>query len=403
MPRIVATLRRLRPPRPARTLGRDTQGMTLIFFALGFLGLFAFLAIVVESGLVFLERRELQNTADAAALAGAQRLFTDLGAAELTAEGYADGTIGDLLTNDATVAGVAITSTIRRNAESLFAAGSGLSFGSPEVHATATARLAAARLPGRGASCIGVEFAEYLTPLAAQLGVDVLDFDHAGLAPYLTVLRLGAAQANAGYIDIQGSENQTTRDCLRDGSANPLEPTEQTQTGIASGQAAQAFQDRLEAARDRSDKDGGGCYSWDDIVRSIELADGDRDGISDDGTWACNPLTNAAAAVMLMPIVNEDFQGDPGTIPVNLHDLGTPRPYLLGLFFFDAERTFANTNANHWKFASQGQGQAEIIGVFLDDAPTVLGRVPLDGSDGGIVDCDRTDAEVVFCFVQLVE
>ena len=32
------------------TLAHDTDGMTLIFFALGFLGLFAFLAIVVESG-----------------------------------------------------------------------------------------------------------------------------------------------------------------------------------------------------------------------------------------------------------------------------------------------------------------------------------------------------------------
>jgi Flp pilus assembly protein TadG len=400
MQRIIPPFKRLGR---GRTLARDTEGMTLIFFALGFLGLFAFLAIVVESGLVFLERRELQNTADAAALAGAQRLFTDPAAAEATAETHAAGTIGDLLTNVATVDGVAITSAISRNADSLFAAGSSLSFGSPEVNATATARIAAARLPGRGVSCVGVEFAEYSGALTAQLGVDVLDFDHPGLAPYVTILVLGSGQSNAGYVDIVGSENQNTRDCLREGSANPLQPVEETQTGVSIGQARQGLQDRLEAARDRNDNDGAGCYSWAEIVHSIEEADSDRDGITDDGTWVCNPLTNPDTAVMLMPIVDEDFTDDPGTMPVNLHDLGAPRPYMLGLFFFDAERTFADTSLPSWQFISQAQGHAELYGVFLDDAPTVIGPIPEDGSDGGIVDCDRTDSAVVFCFVQLVE
>ena len=48
--------------------------MVLLFWALSFIGILAFFVIVADAGLVFVERRSLQNVADASALAGAREL-----------------------------------------------------------------------------------------------------------------------------------------------------------------------------------------------------------------------------------------------------------------------------------------------------------------------------------------
>ena len=67
-------MRRLRVrfrPRRAHRLADDEQGLVLLFWAMSFIGILAFFVIVADSGLVFLERRSLQNVADASALAGA--------------------------------------------------------------------------------------------------------------------------------------------------------------------------------------------------------------------------------------------------------------------------------------------------------------------------------------------
>ena len=229
--------------RPAGDVQNDESGLVIIWFALSFVGLLAFLAIVVESGLVFVERRGLQNTADAAALAGAQELFLNPAFAEFTAETYAATNTPDLVFNDAVVTGMQIRQEVRRNAPSGFSGV--LSFGEPEVFATATARLAASRLPGPGVTCLGVEFETHGDALNDQIGVDLLGLDQAGIGPYLTILRLGAGQPNAGYVDITGSVNETTRECLANGSSNPLDPIEETQTGVATGQALQGLQERL--------------------------------------------------------------------------------------------------------------------------------------------------------------
>jgi len=152
--------------------------------------------------------------------------------------------------------------------------------------------------------------------------------------------------------------------------------------------------------RARTDNAGGSCFSWQDIVTSIENADADRNGIANDGTWVCSPLHNQATAVALMPVVDEDLQDNQGNIPVTVHDQGSLRPYLLAMFFIDADRTFDDTTANKWKFAGGGQGQGEIHGVFLVDSPSTLGTPPGSGL-GGVVNCEPDD--FVLCFVQLVD
>lgn len=391
----------LRRLRPARTLPQDQTGMVLIWFALGFIGFLAFLAIVVESGLIFLERRELQNTADAAALAGGQALLLDPLNAETTAEAYAADDKSGLVTNNATATTTTITQEVSHNSRTLFAS-TGLSFGEPEVHASATARIAATRLPGPGVFCVAVSLEEYISASGDLSTFDSLTLDWADLEPYETTLRFGAGQAgsNAGYIDILGDINENTRDCLENGSANPLLPQEETQTGISTGQASQALYERLVRARDRTDNDGRGCFTWDEVVWSIIAADLDLDGIADDGTWACNPLYNQDSAVVLMPVVNESFYDGSGTSAVNVHDQGGDKPYLMAMFFIDALRTFENVNVANWKFQTQGNGQGEIYGLFLTRVPTVLNPAP-QGESGGVIICDPNASFT--CFVQLVD
>ncbi len=154
-----------RPPwarlrRSDRRLAGDERGLVLIFWALSFIGLLMFLVIVADAGLVFLERRSLQNTADAAALAGARELWLDGPiAGEVEAVLFASESDGDLTNNTATASGITmrVTSTVGDDAASLLADPS-LGFGSPAVSATATARIGASVLPGPGVFCIGTHF-----------------------------------------------------------------------------------------------------------------------------------------------------------------------------------------------------------------------------------------------------
>ena len=212
---------------PGRGLYRDRDGLTLLFWAFAFLGIFAFLVIVADSGLIFVQRRQLQNTADAAALAGGQQLFIDDALAIATAEDIAADNTSGLVANVATVSDGQVTAAVTKNDSSLFP-GSGLGFGSPEVSANATARLTRSRLPCPGVLCVSVELGEHSIAETAQGGVDILQEHWANLDPYLAVLRFGGGQSNAGYIEIVGPVNENTREFLRDGSQNPLLPIDQT-------------------------------------------------------------------------------------------------------------------------------------------------------------------------------
>ncbi|MEE9278104.1 MAG: pilus assembly protein TadG-related protein, partial [Dehalococcoidia bacterium] len=132
---------------------KDDTGLVALLWVMGFAGFLAFFAIVMESGLILAEKRNLQNSADAAALAGAQALVLSEADAINDAVTWAGKNTSDLVDNNATVFndGVYITATVSRNAQGVF--NDWLSFGRPLVTATATARLASPRLPGPGVFC----------------------------------------------------------------------------------------------------------------------------------------------------------------------------------------------------------------------------------------------------------
>jgi Flp pilus assembly protein TadG len=62
-----------------RTHGRTQSGISTVIFAIALFMILAFTALAVDGGNLFVARNELQNAADAGALAGARVLYTDDG------------------------------------------------------------------------------------------------------------------------------------------------------------------------------------------------------------------------------------------------------------------------------------------------------------------------------------
>ena len=81
----------LKPSQPR--LASDEQGLAILFWALMLPFILLFFALVADTGLATVEKRELQNAVDAAALAGAQEL-PDADAAEAVAERFVEANLG---------------------------------------------------------------------------------------------------------------------------------------------------------------------------------------------------------------------------------------------------------------------------------------------------------------------
>lgn len=134
-------------------LQQDEQGLIVLLWAFGFMFIMAFLAIVVELGFSVDERSNLQNSADAAVLAGAQELFVSgSGPAITEAQELATTNHSELTTNSVTVSpdGTEISISLAADKDTIFAEGSDLRFENQSIGASATARIASPTLPGQG-------------------------------------------------------------------------------------------------------------------------------------------------------------------------------------------------------------------------------------------------------------
>ena len=77
-------------PKPSHSrLASDEEGLAILFWALMLPFILLFFALVADTGLATVEKRELQNAVDAAALAGAQEL-PDAGAAASVAQRFVE-------------------------------------------------------------------------------------------------------------------------------------------------------------------------------------------------------------------------------------------------------------------------------------------------------------------------
>jgi Flp pilus assembly protein TadG len=130
--------------RVTRRLIDDQRGYTIVFFALGCTGLLGATAIAVDVGHLAEMRRQVQNAADAAALAGAARLPIDTNGADSLARTFAslNGRTGDVVTTSmlqTTVSNDTIEVRVNRTVPLFFARALGLT--SSTTSATARAQV----------------------------------------------------------------------------------------------------------------------------------------------------------------------------------------------------------------------------------------------------------------------
>src|SRR5690242_21954241 len=96
---------------------RNERGQAVVLMVLALVVLLGRAALVLDVGNWFRDKRRLQGTADAAALAGAQQLPTNASGAQSMAMSYANQNGGDVAAADITVTSVYQTNdTIEVNA-----------------------------------------------------------------------------------------------------------------------------------------------------------------------------------------------------------------------------------------------------------------------------------------------
>lgn len=127
---------------------KNEEGAVLVIVALGMFVLMGFTALVVDVGAIYKTRSDLINAADAAALAGAQKLLPEdpnnIDAAESFAEDFIDINVGEYKGKDATAPGDnTIEVTVDKNVDFYFA--SALGFENITVSAYAKAEIGGAK------------------------------------------------------------------------------------------------------------------------------------------------------------------------------------------------------------------------------------------------------------------
>lgn len=131
-----------------RTL-REEKGSISVLVALAIICLLGFTALVADMGLLYLNRIQLSNMADSAALAGAQELPTSADRADETARTYAKyfEKPGDVVDPTVGAGNTSLTVNATRTVNFLFARVLGIQTGNVSAQATASL-VAAGGLPG---------------------------------------------------------------------------------------------------------------------------------------------------------------------------------------------------------------------------------------------------------------
>jgi len=177
------------------------RGQFLILFALGLAVIMGFTALAIDAGLIYEDRRHLQNTADAAALAGAAELPGNPAAAKAKAEEWVlkHGLTTDDIKSIEVTSGLAANDTVRVEVRQdfgwIFARVLGMT--TTEVNAKAAARI--------GSYSGGNDFLPW-----ALLTDDKACLDGTGQPNYGSscVVKVGAGDATTGWygaLDADGN------------------------------------------------------------------------------------------------------------------------------------------------------------------------------------------------------
>ena len=298
---------------------RAERGQVLIMFALAAGVLFGFAAMAVDVGLILHQRRELQNTADAAALAGAIELPDNPGTAYDKAREWAlnngvDTAAGDQL--DITVDSINNSVTVRVEREQGFMFGRVLGLVTTNVHADATARL------GSPLNLAGI----------LPFGVLESAINYSSNPTTIKYDANNPSTGNFGPLRIDGNGSAVLEQSIRYGTQTGVcaqsqpacqDPTALTQTGNTISAARDGFNYRLSNTSTA-------CDQFSDVL----IPDGN-------GSYringSCNPFLGSSESLrlVLVPVI-DSFPN--GSKPVTLK-------YFTALFLNDMQNNKCTGNS----------------------------------------------------------
>ena len=269
---------------------RAERGQALVMFVLAAGVLFGFMAMTIDVGLILHQRRVLQNTADAAALAGAIELPNSPGLAYDKAQEWAenngiDTASGDQL--DITVNTLDNSVSVRVEREQGFTFGRVLGLVSTGVHADATARV------GSPLSLSGV----------LPFGVLESAINYNSVPTVIKYDANNSSNGNFGPLRIDGNGAAVLEQSIKYGTetgicalSQPacLDPTVPTQTGNIISAARDGFNYRF-------DNTSSACDQFSEVL----IPDGNG-SYRINGT--CNPFLGSpdSLRLVLVPVI-EDF------------------------------------------------------------------------------------------------
>ena len=242
---------------------RGERGQALVLFVLAAGVLFGFTAMAVDVGLILQERRNLQNTADAAALAGAIELPESPGAAHANAQQWAEANgintgAGDQL--DITVDITDNSVMVRVEREQGFIFGRVLGLASTQVHADSTARV------GSPLNLSGI----------LPFGVLESAINYDGSPTTIKYDANNPTAGNFGPLRVDGNGSSVLENSIKYGTENGVcalsqpdceDPTVPTQTGNTIAAIREGFEYRFDNTSTACDDftevlipDGNGAY-----------------------------------------------------------------------------------------------------------------------------------------------
>ncbi|GBD23180.1 hypothetical protein HRbin29_00838 [bacterium HR29] len=342
--------------------GAGESGQMLVTVALLSVVVFMLAAIATETSLIWIQRRNLQNAADAAALAGAQQLPENPAAALTDAQAWAAKNVPGLASFQAQLfdGNRAIRVTVGKPAATVF--GSWFGYGGFAISARAAARVAQPLLPGTG-----------VVPLA--VADTAFSCASAGTCTTVTLKQWSGnnddPRSSYQLIDIDGRGIAGLGAGLVGGSRNPITDPVDQQTGNTGRSLADGLAYRMQAAGANQ------CLTWEHVAPGGVLNE------------RCNPLTQAArgtradypeaqpTAVIVIPVVAAFCQGG-----CDLDIVGAGfEPRLFAFFWIDWSQTQPRCRAPGSGGGGGGRppGQCEIVGRFILEHRAPISTYVQDG------------------------